>query len=489
MKNFLRYFLAVSVTCLLFVSFAHQSMKPLLFGRYSIGYAVFLVLMALWSVFTWSTVLKRETYARLQYRIRRLPLFRLCVLGGSLFGLVLVFWQNSYDSLLLIGLNKNIIGVAAVITMIIALSLLSSKQVDETLTNYAVLAGTCCIMFLGLELGSRIIGYYKFDMFTTLTNTDYSVPKAGEAVRLGRIIRPHENPRIIYELIPNISVIFREQPVSINLQGFRSAAHPPQKPERAIRIVGLGDSVMFGWGVKDHETYLARLSRILNDAYPDFSWEIVNTSVPGYNTAMEVETLKEKGLRFTPDIVLIEYVGNDFELPNFIRKKENYFSFQKSFFKQFIERQFGTSRVAKGLVDAPANFANGNFASNPENVPEEYHHMVGQDAYYAAMQELQTLSKTYKFKVFVLALGFPDFVRDVCNEFRFRTIKVFPHWLEYTRKQGIADQRAAWQLTEKDPHPTIMGHHVIATTIFNELEKGDYLKKLQDVRLQQLREE
>src|SRR5262249_38307858 len=142
-----------------------------------------------------------------------------------------------------------------------------------------------------------------------------------------QLIRLSKNRRIIYELIPRISLSFRNKRYTINAHGFRGPDYGDVKSYKSLRIVGLGDSVMWGWGVSDDEYYLALLSQYLNQSAPDgYSWEIINTAVPGYNTAMEAETLKEKGLHYDPELVIIDYVSNDLSLPNFIRKEENYFT-------------------------------------------------------------------------------------------------------------------------------------------------------------------
>ena len=41
---------------------------------------------------------------------------------------------------------------------------------------------------------------------------------------------------------------------------------------------------MFGNGVSDEEIFMARLSRRLDGAYPEASWELVNTAVAGIST-------------------------------------------------------------------------------------------------------------------------------------------------------------------------------------------------------------
>jgi hypothetical protein len=115
---------------------------------------------------------------------------------------------------------------------------------------------------------------------------------------------------------------------------------------------------------------------------------------------MEVETLKVKALHYSPDLVIIDFVGNDFDLPNFISEKENYLSLRRSFVVEyFSNRLTGKSlTLHDGLVDAPWDASRNGFENNPSRVPTRYKDMVGPDAYRSAMAELKSLSKNITFK-------------------------------------------------------------------------------------------
>jgi len=106
---------------------------------------------------------------------------------------------------------------------------------------------------------------------------------------------------------PEVRVQFR-----INAMGIRSDADFPfEKPPGVIRIVGLGDSFTQGYEVDLEETYLYRLERILRGrGHPV---EVINLGVSGYGTAEELIMLKEFGLRFDPDVVILAYFQNDLE--------------------------------------------------------------------------------------------------------------------------------------------------------------------------------
>ena len=94
-----------------------------------------------------------------------------------------------------------------------------------------------------------------------------------------------------------------EYTVAINSVGPERAY---AKPEGAVRVLLLGDSTGWGWGVEDGEAF-ARL--VEADLGPGV--ELINLSVPGYSTDQELLWFESEGLRYDPDLVLIAVVHND----------------------------------------------------------------------------------------------------------------------------------------------------------------------------------
>lgn len=340
--------------------------------------------------------------------------------------------------------------------------------------NYILLLTSVAITFLLVEIGFRVVAYVN-DL-NTLENIEQSAkpPQSGEIVSLGQIIRLSKNPRIIYEFIPNLSVIFdykrikKKQPVKTNGYGFRGKAFPVKKNPKSKRIVGIGDSHMFGWGIKEEETYLSLLTDLLNSNYPKYSWEIINTAVPGYNTVMEVETLKEKGLRFKPDMVIIHFCGNDFNLPHFIREQEDYFSLNQSFMVKYFKQTLKSIKMIK----APFNYSRGFGRENdPQKVPKQYRGMVGWSAYYRVMKELQSLGTKYKFEVVVLTYKPPNLIRNISLQLGFHMVDLTLLWEEYASEQNLQDANAAWRIYKDDSHPSVTAHKFTANILSKVVAK------------------
>ncbi len=110
---------------------------------------------------------------------------------------------------------------------------------------------------------------------------------------------------------PNKEGTFYGVRVKINSQGFRCNEFSPEKTAGKKRIVVLGDSLVFGWGVAQKDTIPQVLENKLNSGAERY--EVLNMGVGNYNSTMEVEFFKKKGLALRPDMVILVYFVNDVE--------------------------------------------------------------------------------------------------------------------------------------------------------------------------------
>jgi lysophospholipase L1-like esterase len=95
---------------------------------------------------------------------------------------------------------------------------------------------------------------------------------------------------------------------SINANGLRGPEiEYARDPDRA-RVLLLGDSLVWGFGVADGQTLADELARAWQPT------EVVNLGVAGYGTGQELMLLKHEGLRYQPDLVLLVFtIANDVE--------------------------------------------------------------------------------------------------------------------------------------------------------------------------------
>ena len=98
-----------------------------------------------------------------------------------------------------------------------------------------------------------------------------------------------------------------------NSAGFRGPERSLEKPPGVFRIAVIGDSFAMGWGVKQEDTYAARIERTLTDRHPNRKIEVLNLGLAGQDTTAAVERLHVLGLPFDPDLVVVGFTVNDLE--------------------------------------------------------------------------------------------------------------------------------------------------------------------------------
>jgi hypothetical protein len=299
-------------------------------------------------------------------------------------------------------------------------------------------------------------------------------------VRLGDLVRPSAHPGVVYELIPEISTTFKGKSLHVNKLGFRGPSHARVKPENVVRILGLGDSVMFGWGVEQHETYLALLAERLNTRHPNTNWQVVNTAVPGYNTSMEAAVLRSRGLAFSPDLVIVGYVPNDLDLPNFLMKARDPWSPSECFLADRLFRDLQPNRLVinRNLHDVVFDSE-----THLDLVPEQYRYMVGEEGYRAAMSQMDDARKEHGFELLVFSyIGRPKHhqrILKILNQLAIPFVSGDADTRRFMKRHGIRRWPGSrLVISAEDPHPSALWHDLLADTILDQLESSGVAKRM-----------
>ncbi|MEI2690247.1 MAG: SGNH/GDSL hydrolase family protein [Anaerolineae bacterium] len=109
-----------------------------------------------------------------------------------------------------------------------------------------------------------------------------------------------------------VQVVGRSQvPIRTNSLGLRSADVAEPKPADVLRILALGDSVTFGWGLRGEDTYPSQLASLLATLRPEQRFEVVNAGVSGYGAWQHARWLEQTGLDMQPDVVVVQAHLND----------------------------------------------------------------------------------------------------------------------------------------------------------------------------------
>ncbi|MCK6545920.1 hypothetical protein L6R52_08630 [Myxococcota bacterium] len=102
-------------------------------------------------------------------------------------------------------------------------------------------------------------------------------------------------------------------PVSSNAFGWRERAIAVPKPEGLVRIVLLGDSFVFGPGVRADERAGVQLERFLTERVPGRRFEVIHLGMSSWNARAESEYLRRNLTNLAPDAVLQIAVSNDLD--------------------------------------------------------------------------------------------------------------------------------------------------------------------------------
>lgn len=149
---------------------------------------------------------------------------------------------------------------------------------------------------VGGELALRLFDFAFH--YPTGSLYDAMVPH-GDRFKLkagGRVIAPERYGDIDYRF---------------NQAGYRDRDHDPRSPRP--KLVLLGDSVAFGLGAGQTETFAARLEPLLAATHPPGP-EVVNLAVFAYDTRHELLTYQEDGRPLRPRVVVTQFYLNDFAI-------------------------------------------------------------------------------------------------------------------------------------------------------------------------------
>src|SRR5205823_6347722 len=141
---------------------------------------------------------------------------------------------------------------------------------------------TFFLCFAVLEIILRLAGYGKLEVYEA-------------------------DPKLYWKLKPNQDCYTKigHKPVHINSHGTRGPEFSTAKQPGTVRILALGDSRTFGWGLTDEETYPYRLQELLRQAMPGKKIEVINAGVNAWSYSQMFVYLRDEGLAYQPDVVII----------------------------------------------------------------------------------------------------------------------------------------------------------------------------------------
>ncbi len=161
-----------------------------------------------------------------------------------------------------------------------------------------VAAGAAIVIFvLVVELALRLAGvepYFQNRFFTLNRALDYPDVFLRDRTLFWRF----QPDRMV------TSKYFEGKTYRINTLGLRGDDIPLNKTKK--RIITLGNSCTFGWGLSDDSIYPTGLEKNLDSRY-----EVINGGIPGYTSYQGRRFFESDLVRLKPDIVTFMFSWND----------------------------------------------------------------------------------------------------------------------------------------------------------------------------------
>lgn len=247
--------------------------------------------------------------------------------------------------------------------------------------------------------------------------------------------QPSRNERLVYELAPHYFI--KSLNARISSQGLNDRYFPKTKPPGIYRIAVAGDSTSFGLHVGPQKSFPKILERMLNEKLQG-RFEVLNFSVPGYNTFQELELIRTKIPDYNPDMVVLVFDNNDIHLCNYVKPlvtmrnflyvksraahlilrqidvllasrdnswmRRSWISFKKNILGMFYYDQPIYKRA--GLEEAI--YINGDPPLDKDKVPPKYWEMLGLENYKAHVLAISEFLKKKNIKFVSSGFFFED---------------------------------------------------------------------------------
>lgn len=347
----------------------------------------------------------------------------------------------------------------------------------ELFRSLLLLIGSCCLSLALFEGGVRAVmlrGQSSGSLEEDLKRSAAVAPVKDQGnVSLAGLIMPSRWKEMVYELKPHLDVTFQGKPLRTNRFGMRGQEVELKKPEGTFRVAGIGDSVIFGWGVSEEESYLkvvekelaARLGRPV---------ESLNFGIPGFNTAMEVSLLEHKALPFQPDVIVLHFVSNDFEVPAFMMKREDPLDMSKSFLFEFIKDRI--SQPKSKLIHANRIFT-ANRKKEHDGIAKEYQSMAGKGGAQKAFARMAELTKGLPVIVIYGAVtgAQKQLIQKSAKKYGWHLLPLGSHVERALKERGIPntpeERKKRLTVAPNDRHPSGLGHEIIAEALVAKVEQ------------------
>lgn len=247
--------------------------------------------------------------------------------------------------------------------------------------------------------------------------------------------------------------------VSSNRFGLREDDFSLEPPQNTTRILVVGDSYVYGYGVNESDRFTDVLEKRLNTE-SDSDYQVINAAIPGWGPEDYYTFLNEKGIDFNPDVVVVGFVGNDWYSfeghEGFMEEASDYVEENARNLSELEKDRLHTSKV-------------GSISSN-EYLDLKQKDRPG-DYSYARNISIILDKNNITDKYYVLDHGRPFLNNwlDRWSEENNETVIYAPEEFRDDWESNFCLKYSPNRVSMSDPHPSPEGHRLLADRLFREI--------------------
>jgi len=286
-----------------------------------------------------------------------------------------------------------------------------------------------------------------------------------------------------WDLVPSLDLTYpdcwtQRMTFSTNSWGMRDKEYTAVKPPETLRIEVFGASQVMGDGTTDARTFEQIIEDRLNGqgaCGANRHFEVMNFGVDGYTIIQQLALLEDRGLKFSPDIIIFTVRGKErLWTPYYISEVARYHTEIPYEQLKILFQKAGLENVARGTVPIPfpswrrlvKRF--GIDPSMPSGELNARAARISDDATNWAWQRFAETSTSHGATPIALAL---DVVSDdppeqIPNNAAIQAAGIRTLNLLDVYPEGNRD---ALRVSSTDVHPNEAGHRVIAEGLYRKL--------------------
>lgn len=268
-------------------------------------------------------------------------------------------------------------------------------------------------------------------------------------------------PGLSHEHIPNSRAELMGVEVKINNIGFRDDELNNSKPLNEKRILVVGQSITFGWGVPKDSSFCEQTEKLLNSQNNGIKYNLINSGIGNYNTELESILLNKNLPLIKPDMVVLHCFLRDAEI---ISPKSQNFLIANSYLIAYIyikleQALFFNSKTYKNIGEYYLNL----YQKNAEGWKRQQNALM--------RIKKQCEERNIPLKLIMqpdlnnLSVNSPQekcygIIRNFLSENNFNFID-----LSSTYRKKVKNLQSIW-VRKDDSHPNSVGHRIIAEELF-----------------------